>query len=105
MSERSPIAALAEMSIGNLRRAYMALPLILSFAGAVNAEVVSVVDEQGRALSSVMVTQALALPPAGDSSDGGYPAPGRPLKVAPVITQFSDVKRSNSVTALISPKS
>ncbi len=63
---------------------------LLLTVGTAYAEVVSVVDGQGKSLGSVMVTQRSASPPPKDTADDGYATPGKSLLVAQDITQFTD---------------
>ncbi len=50
----------------------------------------TVTDQAGQPLTTVMVRERLADGPQLDTSDDGYPAPGVARTVAPEVTRFSD---------------
>lgn len=64
--------------------------LALPCAG-VHAATLTVTDAAGRPLATAMVREVMAAPPVRDTSDNGYPAPGRTHKVDVDITRFTDV--------------
>lgn len=70
--------------------AFIVLTALFFSLQSANAASVSVMDEQGNYLNSVMVTESPTSPPVKDISDDGYPAPGRPTTVGLDITQFTD---------------
>ncbi len=59
-------------------------------AATVQATTVTVRDETGQPLPTVKVREVAASPRPLDTSDGGYPAPGRANTVDAEITRFTD---------------
>ena len=59
-------------------------------AGAAPAATVSVTDETGAPLPTVMVTQSVTDARKLDTEDGGYATPGRAEVVDPEVTRFTD---------------
>ncbi len=62
----------------------------LAVAGTALAATLAVVDEAGRPLATVKAREVAAAPRKLDTSDGGYPAPGKANKVDPEVTRFTD---------------
>jgi streptogramin lyase len=60
------------------------------FTAAAHSATLTVTDAAGQPLATVMAREIVAARPAPDTSDNGYPAPGK-ARVAPVdITRFTD---------------
>ena len=64
--------------------------IVFACAGTVSATQLVVTDGAAKPLATVMVTQSLAQPTAADTSDGGYPAPGRVHQSDVQVTRFTD---------------
>lgn len=79
------------MKLCSLRRAVLAMSLLLAVSGA-QALTLKIRDEAGRPLGLVMVTQSPENPPKVDESDNGYPASGQPQQGAFESTRFSDAQ-------------
>ena len=62
------------------------------FASAAQAATVTVTDEVGAAIATVMVTQTVTAGRKLDTSDGGYATPGKTEVVDPEVTRFTDAK-------------
>jgi virginiamycin B lyase len=62
----------------------------LLLAGPVHAATVTVTDEAGAALATVMVTQTVTAARKLDTTDGGYATPGKTQVVDPEVTRFTD---------------
>ena len=71
-----------------------ALASLALFAAALPANAaaatLSVTDPAGAPLATAMVREVAAAPRKRDTSDGGYPAPGRPFTVDIDVTRFTD---------------
>jgi virginiamycin B lyase len=59
-------------------------------ASAAQAVTVTVTDEAGAAIATVMVTQTVTAGRKLDTSDGGYATPGKTGVVDPEVTRFTD---------------
>lgn len=64
--------------------------LAAAAAHAAHAATITVTDAAGQPLATAKVREVAAAPRARDTSDGGYPAPGKPRVVDVDITRFTD---------------
>lgn len=64
--------------------------LCMATAAAGHTAALTVTDPAGQPLAVVMVREVVAARPAADTSDNGYPAPGKAHTVPPEITRFTD---------------
>lgn len=71
-------------------RASFALLSALLLGGSSLAATLTVTDAAGRPLATAKVREVAAAPRKLDTSDGGYPAPGKANRVDPEITRFTD---------------
>jgi len=72
----------------SLHRAWAALAL--SACTAAPAATLTVTDASGQPLATAMVREVAARPRPLDTSDNGYPAPGKPRTVDIDVTRFTD---------------
>ncbi|HWS74758.1 MAG TPA: hypothetical protein VN324_06405 [Quisquiliibacterium sp.] len=64
--------------------------IALLAAAPAGAATVTVTDDSGRPLATAMVREVAAALRKADTSDGGYPAPGKPFEVDVDVTRFTD---------------
>ena len=77
---------------GDLFMKVMVFTILLIHAFALQATEVKVLNELGKPLSGVMVTQVVSDPIAMDTSDGGYAKPNTPQIRDPEFSAFTNEK-------------